>query len=63
MSPFRMLAGIGVFLASAWVSLYVSDVLMIDDGIAFLSVGEIMSFFGGILFHSGVKACTCSYRS
>ena len=55
MNILRMAIGAGMFLASAWISPYISDVLGIDQGISFLTVGGILAFFGGMVFYSGVK--------
>ena len=60
MRPARILMGAGMFLLSSWISLYVSDVLGIDGGISFLTVGGVLSFFGGMLFYSGVRTCQLS---
>ena len=55
MNMLRMAIGAGMFLASAWISPYISDVLGIDQGISFLTVGGVLAFFGGMVFYSGVK--------
>ena len=55
MNIIRMAIGVGLFLASSWLSPYISDVLGIDEGISFLTVGGVLAFFGGIVFYSGVK--------
>ena len=59
----RMIVGAGLFLASSWASPYLADVLGIPEEIAFLAVGGILSFIGGMMFYSGVKECTSWYRS
>ena len=55
MNIIRMAIGVGLFLASSWLSPYISDVLGIDEGISFLTVGGVLAFFGGMVFYSGVK--------
>ena len=55
MKLIRMMIGIGLFLASSWISPYISDVLGIDEGISFLTVGGVLAFMGGIVFYSGVR--------
>ena len=62
MNIIRMTIGAGLFLASSWLSPYLSDVLGIPETISFLTVGGILAFMGGIVFYSGVKACRCSYQ-
>ena len=51
----RIVLGAGMFLASSWLSSYICDVLGIDDGLSFLTVGGVLAFFGGMLFYSGVR--------
>ena len=58
MRVIRMAIGVGLFLASSWISPYVSDVLGIDEGISFLTVGGVLAFMGGIVFYSGVRPST-----
>ena len=58
----RMVIGVSLFLVSSWVSPYISEVLGIPEAISFLTVGGILSFMGGIVFYSGVKACRYSYQ-
>ena len=58
----RMVVGAGLFLVSAWISPYISEVLGIPEAISFLTIGGILSFLGGMVFYSGVKACRCSYQ-
>ena len=55
MKVIRMAIGVGLFLASSWISPYISDVLGIDEGISFLTVGGILAFLGGMVFYSGVR--------
>ena len=55
MNIIRMAIGVGLFLASSWLSPYISDVLGIDEGLSFLTVGGVLAFFGGMVFYSGVK--------
>ena len=55
MKLIRVALGAGLFLASSWLSPYISDVLGIDEGISFLTVGGVLAFFGGMLFYSGVR--------
>ena len=63
MNFIRIAAGVGLFLASSWVSPYLSDVLGIPESISFLTVGGILAFMGGIVFYSGVRPSTqfCSF--
>ena len=63
MNVIRMLVGAALFLASSWISAYVSESLGIPETISFLTIGSVLGFAGGIVFYSGVKACRCSYRS
>ena len=58
MNIIRMAAGVGLFLASSWLSPYLSDVLGIPETISFLTVGGLLAFMGGIVFYSGVKSST-----
>lgn len=51
----RIVAGAGLFLLSSWLSPYISDVLGMDGGISFLTVGGILAFLGGMVFYSGVR--------
>jgi hypothetical protein len=60
MDIIRIIAGIVLFAASSWLSPYISESLGIPESIAFLTVGGILSFAGGILFYSGVKQCRYS---
>ena len=62
MDIIRMVIGAALFLVSSWVSPYISEVLGIPEAISFLTVGGILSFMGGIVFYSGVKACRYSYQ-
>ena len=62
MNVIRMVAGIALFLASSWISPYITDVLGIPESITFLTVGGVLAFMGGIIFYSGVKACRLSYQ-
>ena len=55
MRVLRIALGAGMFLASSWISPYISDVLGIDEGISFLTVGGILAFFGGMVFYSGIR--------
>ena len=61
MRPLRIIIGTGLFLASSWLSPYISDVLGIDDGISFLTVGGVLAFLGGMVFYSGVRPSTPYY--
>ena len=58
MNIIRMAIGAGLFLASSWLSPYLSDVLGIPETISFLTVGGILAFMGGIVFYSGVRQST-----
>jgi|GEM_PF-704397 len=51
----RIVLGTGMFLASSWLSSYICDVLGIDEGLSFLTVGGVLAFFGGMLFYSGIQ--------
>ena len=62
MDIIRMIIGIILFAASSWLSPYISESLGIPESIAFLTVGGILSFAGGILFYSGVKSCRYLYQ-
>ena len=62
MNIIRMIAGIGLFLASSWISPYLSEVLGIPETLSFLTIGGILAFMGGIVFYSGVRQCTHWYR-
>ena len=53
----RIAVGAGMFLLSSWISMYISDVLEIDEGLSFLTVGGVLAFFGGMVFYSGVRDC------
>ena len=55
MNVLRIALGAGMFLASSWIAPYISDVLGIDEGVSFLTVGGILAFFGGMVFYSGVR--------
>ena len=61
MNVIRMASGAGLFLASSWLSPFLSDVLGIPETISFLTVGGILAFFGGMLFYSGVRPSTSYY--
>ena len=61
MRPIRIALGAGMFLASSWLSPFLSDVLGIPETISFLTVGGILAFFGGMLFYSGVRPSTSYY--
>ena len=56
MKPIRVIIGLALFVASSWISAYLSDVLSIPENIAFLSIGGILAFAGGIVFYSGVRS-------
>ncbi len=56
MNFIRMIIGAGLFLASSWLSPYLSDVLGIPETLSFLTIGGILAFFGGMLFYSGVRS-------
>ena len=58
MNIIRMIAGIGLFLASSWISPYLSEVLGIPETLSFLTIGGILAFMGGIVFYSGVRPST-----
>jgi hypothetical protein len=53
-----MAVGVGLFLASSWLSPYLSDMLGIPESLSFLTVGGILAFAGGIVFYSGVRPST-----
>ena len=55
MNVIRMAVGVGLFLASSWLSPYLSDMLGIPESLSFLTVGGILAFAGGIVFYSGVR--------
>lgn len=61
MNFIRMAIGAGLFLASSWLSPFLSDVLGIPETISFLTVGGILAFMGGIVFYSGVRPSTSYY--
>ena len=61
MKIIRVVIGIALFFASSWISAYLSDVLAIPEDIAFLSIGGILAFAGGIVFYSGVRTWRYSY--
>ena len=61
MNIIRMIAGIGLFLASSWISPYLSEVLGIPETLSFLTIGGILAFMGGIVFYSGVRPSTSYY--
>ncbi|MBE6522069.1 MAG: hypothetical protein E7Z62_02930 [Thermoplasmata archaeon] len=63
MDILRMAVGVILFAASSWLSPFISESFGIPETLAFLSVGGILSFAGGIIFYSGVRSCTYSYRS
>ncbi len=63
MDIIRMVSGVGLFAASSWLSPFIAEALNIPEAISFLTVGGILSFAGGIIFYSGVRSCTYSYRS
>lgn len=56
MRPARILAGISLFGASAWLTPLVSDYLGTSEIFGFVTVGGILAFVAGVLFYSGVKA-------
>ena len=60
MDIIRMIIGVALFAASSWLSPYISESFGIPESIAFLTVGGILSFAGGILFYSGVRSCRYS---
>ena len=64
MIAIRIIAGIVLFAVSAMASAYVSDVLGLDDGLAYMAVGGILAFLGGMVFHSGLitRRCLNAYR-
>ncbi|MBE6522553.1 MAG: hypothetical protein E7Z62_05445 [Thermoplasmata archaeon] len=58
----RMVVGIVLFAASSWLSPFISESLGIPETLAFLTVGGILSFAGGIIFYAGVRSCRFSYQ-
>jgi len=61
MNFIRLIAGAGLFLASSWVSPYLSEVMGIPESLSFLTIGGILAFMGGIVFYSGVRPSTSYY--
>ncbi len=56
MKPIRVMIGLALFAASSWISAHLFDVLSIPENIAFLSIGGMLAFAGGIVFYSGVRS-------
>ena len=56
MKPVCVIIGLALFAASSWISTYLSDVLSIPEDIAFLFIGGMLAFAGGIVFYSGVRS-------
>ena len=60
---FRLIIGAGLFASSLWISPFIAESTGASDSLSFLMVGGILSFLGGMVFYSGVKAskCCCPY--
>lgn len=56
MKPFRMMAGISIFGASAWLTPMVSEMLGTSEVFGFVTVGGLLAFLAGAVFYSGVKS-------
>lgn len=51
----RVISGISLFCASGWLAPAVSDAFGISQILGFFTVGGVMAFLGGVLFHSGLR--------
>ena len=66
MKLIRMISGITVLSASAWMGPAISEFLGVSEVFGFVGFGAIVAVFGGILFYSGltdkkkVIRCRCS---
>ena len=50
----RILLGVSVFSASAFLGYLASEVLGMESILGF-SMGSFVAFFGGIIFYSGIR--------
>ena len=51
----RVILGLLLFVAAAWASPYMADVLDVPSTIVYLTFGGTLSFVAGMLFYSGVR--------
>lgn len=51
----RIFGGISMFCSSAWLGPMVSEIFGVSQIFGFVTVGGLMAFTGGAVFHSGVK--------
>ena len=50
----RMISGITILTASAWMGPALSDWLGVDAVFGYVSVSAVLAFFGGCIFMSGL---------
>ena len=50
----RMISGISILTASAWIGPAVAQWLGYSEVFGFISISSIIAFFGGMLFYSGL---------
>ena len=51
----RMIAGISMFGASAWLAPMISEAFRLSQIFGFVTVGGLMAFIGGAIFYSEVR--------
>lgn len=54
MRPVRIVAGMAMFVVSAWSVPMAADLLGMSEPLVFATFGSIMAFIGGMVLHSGV---------
>lgn len=57
MSVPRIVAGLLLFVGSAWLAPLVSGVLGVEEALAFSTFGSVLAFAGGMVLYSGVRQC------
>lgn len=51
----RMISGITMLTASAWMGPALSNILDVSEVFGYVSVGSLLAFIGGIIFYSGLR--------
>ena len=51
----RMISGITILMASAWMGPALSNLLGVSEVFGYVTVSSILAFLGGCIFWSGVK--------
>lgn len=52
----RMISGITLLTASAWIGPAVSNLLGTSEVFGFIGISSIFAFFGGMMFYSGLRS-------